>query len=428
MEHLRWHSVNHFGSADGAMGWSWWIAGVVVMASPALCAGEAVGDVEERIGRVERGLMPMAVGRGQTPEGQKIQERMGVAVIHDGQIEWARGYGVMAAGGGGKVTADTLFQAASISKTVTAMIVLRLVEQGKLKLDEPVNERLRSWKIPPTPDGWERTVTLRLLLSHRAGLTDLAGLKGTAAGEPGGTLRELLETGKWTPRPVAVTVEPGARYLYSGGGYCIIQQLVEDVTGESFAKVAKSLVFEPLGMTHSTFERLAESDGRVAVGHDSEGKALAEKWRVYSGVAAAGLWTTPSDLARLLIEVQRAVGGQTHEVLSDKSAREMVSIQGRFSGDDLKTIALINSYSVDDVSGWGLGVGLIGNPPTRFYHTGSNPGYQCEFQMYVERGEGAVVMTNAAEGWRLGREVLWSIAREYQWRGFRYEAGVLGEH
>lgn len=404
---------------------------MAALVAVAMRARAVSADGDERIARVEQGLLPMTVGKGQTPAPHKLEDRMrfyrtpgiGIAVIHHGQIDWARGYGLTTADAHGNVTSDTRFQAASISKSVTAMIVLRLVGQGKLELDEPVNERLKSWKIPPTPQGWERKVTLRLLLSHRAGLTDFAGLRGTAPEEPGGTLLDILETGKWTPKPIAVTVEPGRRYLYSGGGYCVIQQLVEDVTGEPFAKVARSLVFEPLEMTHSSFEPPESSgpEGRVAVGHDVNGKPLPERWRVYAGAAAAGLWTTPSDLARLLIEVQRAASAQPLKALSPNLARDMVSIQGQFSAEDRKTIAEINSYPAGAVSGWGLGVGLLGNPPTRFYHTGSNPGYQCEFQMDLARGDGAVIMTNAAAGWRLGREVLWSIAREYEWPDFRYE-------
>lgn len=213
----------------------------------------AAADLEQRIQRVENGL---------TPEKASIAERLkhykvpgaSVAVIAGGALEWARDYGVTSAEGGKPVTADTLFQAASISKPVAAMVALRLVEQGKLSLDEDVNVKLRSWKVPENEFTKTEKVTLRRLLNHSAGLT-VHGFRGYGADEPVPSLIEVLD-GKRPANSAAIRVDitPGSKGRYSGGGYEVMQQLVIDVTGRPFPQLARELVLAPLGMSHSTYE------------------------------------------------------------------------------------------------------------------------------------------------------------------------------
>jgi CubicO group peptidase (beta-lactamase class C family) len=397
-------------------------------------AGGGSESIAARIQRVEAGLVPAIVADGTSGEKASLLQRMrfyktpgiSIAVINNGVIEWARGYGVLEDGTTKPVTPDTIFQAASISKPVAAMVALRLAEQGKLDLDEDVNRKLVSWQLPENELMRQKKVTLRLLLSHRAGLTDNAGFHSARTTERPPSLRDVLETGKWTPAPIRVGIEPDSRFSYSGGGYCLMEQLLEDVTGKAFPVLARQLVLEPLGMTRSSFEQplSVERTPNAAVGHRADGKPLAHKWNVYRATSAAGLWSTPTDLARFAIELQNTSAGRSNSILSPAMATEMLTLQGRRDDRDSKRIAGMEGFSDKLLLGRGLGVGLIGDPPLRFYHTGMNPGYQCEMQAYVESGQGAVVMTCADQGWRLGREVLGAIAKEYGWPDYTYEPEI----
>jgi CubicO group peptidase (beta-lactamase class C family) len=399
-----------------------------------VASGIAEEPVSLLMERVETGLRPAIVLEGDPVQSLNLTDRMkfykvpgvSVAVIDQGAIAWARGYGVREADTKNPVTTETLFQAASISKLVAALVALRVVERRRLKLDEDVNCQLRSWKLPENEFTEEKKVSLRWLLSHRAGLTDNAGFRDATPNQPLPTLREILETGKWTPTPIRIGFEPGHHFAYSGGGYCLMEQLLEDVSGQSFPVLALELVLKPLEMGSSTFEQALPPELRdqAAVGHQMNGKKLPRNWNLYPATSAAGLWTTPSDLARLALELQRARTGDRRSILSSTMMTEMLSIQGSEDDRDSKVIAIKEAIPDKPPPSWGLGVGLIGRPPTRFFHTGSNPGYQCELQAYLEGGKGAVVMTNGDQGWRLARELLWSIAREYKWQEYPYRPEI----
>jgi CubicO group peptidase (beta-lactamase class C family) len=315
-----------------------------------------------------------------------------IAVVEGGKIEWARGYGAASASDGRPVGTGTLFQAASISKPVAAMVALRLVEMGKLSLDEDVNLKLRSWKVPENEFTVKEKVTLRRLLSHMAGLT-VHGFPGYAVGAAVPTLRQVLEGTKPanTP-PIRPDIVPGSVQRYSGGGYEVMQQLVEDVAGKPFPEIARTLVLHPLGMSRSTYQqplpaRLAPA---AATAHDGNGAAIAGKWHTYPEMAAAGLWTTPSDLARVILEIQKP-----GKVLKAATVNEML------------TPALKN---------YGLGFVVGEKEGARtFSHDGANRGFRCMLFAYRDSGRGAVVMTNGEGGRELASEVLRSIAREYGW-------------
>lgn len=384
-------------------------------------------SLSDRIGRVENSLESTTAVAGRCAGRFTLTERMrfyqtpgvSIAVIENGEIAWARGYGRLETGKDELVAEHTRFQAASISKPVAALVALRLVEKGKLQLDEAVNLRLVSWKVPGNRFTDEKPVTLRGILSHRAGLTDNAGFLAAARSRPAPTLRDILEQGKWTPAPIRVGYEPGSRFQYSGGGYCLMEQLLEDVTGEPFPELARRLVLEPCGMLHSSFEQDPKHSA-IAVGHLANGKPLPQRSNIYPATSAAGLWTTPADLARFVIELQRAWAGQPSKLISQAMASELLRPQGDTLEQDSKRIAQMEAYPTTWRLSRGLGVGLIGLPPVGFYHTGSNPGYQSELHGYIDRGKGAIVMTNADQGWRLAREMINAIAKEYDWPEFDY--------
>lgn len=372
-------------------------------------------DLERRIERVVAGLLPAVVPDGAEPLKMNLADRMAalhvpgasVAVIHDGAIQWARGFGV-AAIGGPAVTPDNLFQAGSISKPVTAVAALSLVQEGKLHLDSDVNLALTSWKIPAIPLTGEAKVTLRELLSHSAGV-NVPGFYGYASNALLPTLVATLNGAAPANNPaIVVDVEPGTQYHYSGGGYTIVQQLLIDVSGEPFPRLLQDRVLGPFGMTRSGFLQPLPEDRKseAVTPYLANGDPVGGGPHIYPELAAAGLWTTPSDLARFAIGVQNAVTGRATQVLSQAMAKEMLT-QG--------------------LGHYGLGP-MIGGSPERpyFWHAGVNIGFASLMVCY-ETGDGAVIMTNGMRGLELADELMRGIAHEYGWPDFAPVARKLAK-
>ena len=219
---------------------------------------------------------------------------LAVALVHHGRLVWAAGYGVADRTTGQPVTATTRFQAASLSKPVTAWGVLRLVESGRIGLDEPIVGRLRRWRLPPSPfdaDG----ITVRRLLSHTAGLS-VHGYVGQRADRPPPSIVASLSGETGDGFPVELLEAPGHRWLYSGGGYSLAQLLVEQLTGRPFTDYMQAEVLEPLGMTASSFHW--SRTAATARPHDAHGRQIGDF--AFAEQAAAGLVTTAPDLARFL--------------------------------------------------------------------------------------------------------------------------------
>lgn len=381
---------------------------LIAVANRPSTASQNADKVFERIARVEKGLLPAIVIKGQST-ALTIADRMAhykvpgvsVAVINDGKIEWAKGYGVTEAGGSTPVKPETMFQAASISKPVAATGALALVEKGLLSLDEEANSKLKSWKVPDNEFTKEQKVTLRRLASHSAGLT-VHGFRGYAADEAVPTAVQLLDGQKpANSAPVRVNVLPGSLWRYSGGGITVMQLMMADVTGKPFPALMRELVLDKIGMKNSTYDQplTSEHASRAASGHRGNGEMIKGKWHTYPEMAAAGLWTTPTDLAKFAIELQQAKAGKSAKVLSQGMVSQMLTKQ---SGE------------------YGLGIGLGGEGKTAtFAHGGSNEGFRCMMFAYAETGQGAVVMTNGDQGSPLANEILRSIAREYGWPDYK---------
>jgi len=347
---------------------------------------------------IENGLRPPVQIETRPEVRWKIGERMAhykvpsvsVAMIKSGKIEWAHAWG--------GATPSTLFQAASISKPVAAVAALRLVELGKLSLDEDVNLKLKTWKVPASAAANRKPVTLRGLLSHSAGLT-ISGFPGYENGVMLPTVAQILDgVAPANTKPVRVDIEPGTTYRYSGGGYTVMQQLMEDVTGKTYAEIAKELVLKPAGMKRSTYIQPlpAALQAEAARGYDGERKLIGGGWHNYPEQAAAGLWTTPSDLARFLIAVQKG------KLLSAAMMAEMLT-------------ARHGSYGL----GWELS--QAGTADERFAHSGGNAGFRCYAFSYRNRGDGFVVMTNGDGGSSLGSEIVRSVAAARKWAGLGQE-------
>ena len=323
---------------------------------------------------------------------------LSLAVIDHGQIVKVAGYGFSDSAARTSVTTNTLFQAGSVSKSVAALGALALVEQGKLALDADVNTSLTSWRVPTNAFTKSRKVTLRRILSHSAGLT-VHGFPGYAAGTPIPSLVQVLDGAKpANTRPIRVDMEPGTRLRYSGGGYTVMQQMIIDVAGASFPAFMHTTVLIPLAMTNSTYEQpLPESRStNAAIGYHSDGKAVAGKWHVYPEMAAAGLWTTATDLARFVIGIQETFNGKAHPVISQAMAKQMLTDQGESDG---------------------LGVFLKGKgDELQFTHSGRDEGFDSLMMGYAKTGQGAVILINSNDNTSALERILDATAREYHWR------------
>jgi len=252
-----------------------------------------------------------------------------VAVINHYQIEWAKGYGLADVAGKCPVTTTTLFQAGSVSKPVAALAALRLVEQEVLDLDGSVNQWLKAWKVPENDFTRQYPVELRGLLSHTAGLS-VQGFSGYAVGVPIPTVPQILDGSQpANSARVRVIRKPGRDYRYSGGGTTVMQQLLVDVTGRPFPDLLRDTVLKPLEMTSSSYQQPLphELESIAATGYRPSGKAVSGRWHVYPEMAAAGLWSTPSDLARFVIEIQLVYEGKSQKVLSQNMVKQMLTKQ-----------------------------------------------------------------------------------------------------
>lgn len=341
-----------------------------------------------------------------------------VAVIEDWKINWEKSYGFQRQGSSEPVTKNTLFQAASISKPVTALAALSLVQEGLLELDEDANAYLTSWHIPPN-HGWQPHITLRQLLSHSAGVT-VDGFPGYADGKPLPSLIQILkgEQPANTP-PIFVDTLPGLHFRYSGGGFTILQQLMEDITHQPFWQIMEERVFRPLGMQHSTFRYPlpATMHPNAAHGHRADGQPIAGGWHTYPELAAAGLWTTPAELALMLLEIENTLRGAGGGVVNRALVEEMVKPQIQLRDLGLTGWEGLSLFLTEEEDGWYCG------------HGGSNEGFRAQFIIRKGKGQAAVMMTNSDNGRLLTNAWMNSVALEYGWTGFAYHppAAVFGD-
>ena len=298
------------------------------------------------------------------------------------------------------VDPQTLFQAASISKVVTGMVVLRLGEQGAIGLDAPVNTMLRRWRLPG--DGAER-VTPTLLLSHRAGTT-VPGFPGYMAGAPLPTLEQILD-GKppANTQPIRVAWPPGIAFRYSGGGTMVLQRLAMDVTGAGFDTLANDLVLAPAGMSRSGFfQPPTASQTDLCAAHDLQGNPLTGRYHVYPEHAAAGLWSTPTDLARLALAVAASWRGDADgKLLSRPTARRMATP--------------LNAGP----TGLGIFVKPRGERPPWLYHRGVNAGFRSILVFAADASFGVALMTNGEGGRPLIPEFLAAAFEAFGQDAFR---------
>jgi CubicO group peptidase (beta-lactamase class C family) len=409
MRFVEEHSYNLFGGTVLA-------ATLVLLGCQSDAPGQATrkdgqGETEARIERVVRGMTTAIRVQDEPPQKMKLLDRMkhygvpgvSVAVFTNGRIEWARGFGWADAERKTPVMPETLFQAASISKPVAGLAALSLVEEGVVALDHDVNGYLESWNVPPGEQSNDNPVTIRGLLSHTAGMT-VHGFPGYASSAKLPTVEQVLDgTPPANTAAILNDTAPGNEWRYSGGGYTVLQHLMTDVTGEAFAPLLAKRVFEPLGLMNSTYEQpLPQSRRqRAASAHGEDGVPVEGFFHTYPELAAAGLWTTPSDLAQIAMEVQRSLRGEANRILSREMTEQILE---------------------PGLNDWGLGFSTFERGGRRYFgHGGSNEGFRCRLVASLEGGYGAAVMTNGARGDSVVDELLRAIAAEYGWVGFESE-------
>jgi CubicO group peptidase (beta-lactamase class C family) len=378
----------------------------VLVVATSLSAQESSSDSAARIARIEHSLLPLITIAGESPAPMTVEQRMlqynvpgmSVAFIDHGKIAWTRVYGVSDTATRTAVTTDTMFQAASISKPVSALAAMRLVQQGVLHLDTDVNQQLSSWKVPENQFTATQKVTVRRILSHTAGLT-VSGFTGYPQGQALPSVFQMLNgESPANNAPIRVDTVPGTIQRYSGGGYIVLRLLITDVTDQPFPELMDQLVLRPLEMEHSTFAQPLPDRWKkfAAQAYDIDGNLFNGGYRNYPEMAPDGLWTTPSDLARLAIEVQKENAGTSHVLLDQQNMQQMLTPQ---------------------FGGWGLGfeLGALDGKLT-FDHGGAVEGFKDRLEAFVAQGgQGIVIMTNSDGGGHLRDEYLRAVAKEYGW-------------
>jgi len=336
---------------------------------------------------------------GGTPKTLALPEAMAalnipsvsLALIDQDRIAFTRAYGE-------GVTPDTLFQAASLSKFVAAIGAMRLVDRKRLDLDGDVNASLTSWRVPANDLDKDHPVTLRGLLSMTAGI-GVPGFLGYAPDTPLPTLRQILDGAPpANSAPVTVIDVPGRAYHYSGGGYEIAEALMVDALRAPFVPAMDDLVLKPAGMTHSTFAQPLPDELRAnaVTGHLGDGTEIEGGFHVFPEHAAAGLWSTPTDIANLLLLLARAWRGESALFLKPETAREMLRRQA--------------------VGAYGLGAAIAESEGALIVmKRGQNVGYQSYLILLPGQGQGMVVMTNSDNGSVLAEALIRRAAELYGW-------------
>lgn len=324
---------------------------------------------------------------------------LSVAVVDNFDIHWAKGYGVADASSGRPVSTRTRFQAASISKPLTAFAAMLLVQNKQLNLDEDINNILTSWKVPASEHTRKQAVTARALFSHTSGAADGLGFDGYDPAAPLPSIKQIIDgEAPANNKKVLFDRPPFVTATYSGGGYMILQQALMDLSKQPFDAFMDRTVLRPLQMSNSSFQVPLSTDAasNAALGHDAAGLRTALRWRVHPELAAAGLWTTPTDLARFIVELQRALRGSANTTLNKQTAEQMITPVGL----GRHAIGLVIEQRPDG---------------TYFSHGGNNWGYRAFMMGHTQKGYGFVIMTNGENGMALMNQVADRIVNAYHW-------------
>lgn len=369
--------------------------------------GAGTASAQPSLTHVEANLEPVVQVRGRPIQPRTLAEEMAahhvpavsLAVLDHGRVVWAKAYGLADVTSGAKADVHTLFLAGSISKPVAATGAMRLVQDHLIDLDAPVNDQLKSWRLPDNAFTQAHPVTPRELWTHTAGTT-VHGFPGYPAGKALPSLVQILDGAPpANTAPVVVEREPGTRWNYSGGGITVAQLLMTDVTKEPFPALMHRLVLAPAGMTDSTYEQPLPSAraSQAATGYLRSGAPVEGRFHIYPEMAAAGLWTTPTDLAKWALALEKAYDGGSTRLMSQASARTMLT---------------------PGLGGWGVGVAVAGSgDELRFSHAGDDWGFKANLVAWPKDRRAIVAMANGDDGMIVVMELMQAVAREYGWKG-----------
>jgi len=314
---------------------------------------------------------------------------LSVAVIEDYEIIWTNQWGIKASDSNEKIDKNTAFSTASISKPITAIVCAMLEEKGLINLDDPIENYLERWKLPESTFTKDTKVTWKQLLSHTAG-TSQGGFEDYYTGDSIPTIVQSLQ-GKLLPRskkPIEFIFKPGTNWEYSGGGYVIIQCALEDHFNKPLAQIVKENLLDPLQLQNSTMIQPNEHGflTNIAKVHNSKGEIIRTGIPITPQVAPSGLWSTPSDLALIAIEMQKALLGTGNKIISTTVAKKVT---------DIVTMNGPRGWSY----GWQRSLGF-GNQEW-FSHDGSNTGTGGDLLATMKNGNGIAVLANGDKPNRL---------------------------
>ncbi len=379
--------------------------------------GKEQKEIKKRIESIENGLIPVAIEDNQLSykwnEKANIEKRMkvynvpgvSIAFINNFEVEWAKAFGVRDTRTSDIVTLDTLFESGSTAKSFTALATLQTVRKNLLTLDENVNKKLKAWKIPENDLTKEEKVTLKRLLSHTAGINRPDSMFGSESGSMS-TIEHILSGEKPALNdPVKVEFIPGTDHQYSNLGYIIIEKLLTEIYGKSFADLMKETILKPLSMKRSTFEYPDDELGkRTIVPHDQNGEAQ-ETGMMHGAAAHCGLLTTPVELGKFVVELMKAYQGNS-EIISQETAKQMLT----------PTLPL-DPAKFFGFTGQALGMFLLEKDENLFFtHPGTNmPGAVCLMIGSPSEGQGLVIMSNGIQAELLHLEILYGIAKIFDW-------------
>ncbi|MCI0487632.1 MAG: beta-lactamase family protein [Blastocatellia bacterium] len=329
----------------------------------------------------------------------KLLDRQGVpgvsiAVIRGGEFVWSKGYGLADKEKGTPVGRETRFNIGSVSKTMTAWAVMTLVEKGLVDLDAPACRYLKRWHLPESEFDNDK-VTLRRLLSHTSGLSTYpasASINGYLPGEKMPTLEEALSRSYGTFGNLRVTREPGGDFQYNNGNYVILQLLIEDVAGRSFADYMKRTIFDPLGMSHTTYEWSPELRASVATPYDQNGEA----WPHYQYVerGSGGVYTTASDLAQFVTTIS--------DTRNQPAGRGILKAE---------TVGQMISPAAGTEGKYGVGYKMfpVSNELRLISHDGANEGWRAMFLVHPQKGDGIVILANSDIGGKVAAPIICAV-------------------
>lgn len=388
---------------------------LTLLAAPAFAQNKQVAN---RIQQVENNLIPFVPVKGF--KGWNLLDRMkyykvpgvSIAVIKDYKIDWAKGYGLADTIQKIPVTTKTMFSAGSISKFVMAAAALKMVENGQLELNRPINNYLTSWKIAENDFTQKTPITLRMLLSHSAGASQ-SSYFGFTPGTPLPSIVEVLSGAKISEtRPVVINSEPDKEFRYSGGGSMIAQLALMDVAKKSFSDLTQEVLFDRLGMKHTTFEQpLPAKFSKQSAWAYSSASWFKGMPYVYPQQAAAGLYATPTDLAKFFIDIQKSYLGKG-KILSRSMAEKMLTAQQNVSDGAYKEQIGIGPFLIQRTDN-------KGPDGVYFEFTGVNAGFLAYGIASVNGGNGVVIMLNSGDDVNgLGKEIRRAVAKVYNWTNF----------